>query len=267
MAAAYPIPFSFYPESNLMAEGFTQIPNWILDGMATMKASTLQIVLCVCRQTVGYTNGNGGRKEWDRISLSQFAEKTSLSRQGVVNAIGEAIDGGYIQRREKGQCFEYKLVNSVYQSTELTSQLSVPVLVNSVDQLTPKLVNSVDTQKKDIKEKKETIVSSVGGAEKTNGKAPNKDPNFGTVCTAYEQNIGLLTSNIGESIEGLLYEDNIPAEWVVDAIKIACEQEKRNLAYVRGICRRWKREGKTKPQFTNGNKVAPALAVFTGSEK
>jgi DnaD/phage-associated family protein len=165
------------------------------------------------------------------------------------------------------KCFEYKLVNSVDWYTQLTSQLSVPVLVNSVDQLTPKLVNSVDTQKKDIKEKKETIVSSGGGDEKTNGKAPNKDPNFGTVCTAYEQNIGLLTSNIGESIEGLLYEDNIPAEWIVDAIRVACESEKRSLAYVKGILKRWKREGKTLQQFADSKKIAPALAAFTGSEK
>jgi hypothetical protein len=122
--------------------GFTQLPNWLVEAMPQMPASTFQVAVVIARQTIGYSDGNGGRREWDRISLSQFMDATGLSRQGVLNAI-DAGCGKWFQRREVGQYFEYQLVNSVYQSTQCTSQLSVPVPVNSVDQLEPKLVNSV----------------------------------------------------------------------------------------------------------------------------
>jgi len=147
--------------------GWTQIPNYILDNMAAMHRSTFAVVLSVARKTVGYSNGNGGRKEWDTISLSQFEQMTGLSRQGVIEAVEDAIAHKWIERRQVGaQRYEYmltsqpsELVNSVDQSSQLTStsQLS-----------RPELVNSVDTQKKEIKERKDTP-ASVNPVEQTNG--------------------------------------------------------------------------------------------------
>ena len=131
--------------------GWTSIPNYILDNMAKMESATFSVVLCVARKTLGYTNGNGGRKEWDTISLTQFQQMTGFSRQGIIEAVEDAINGKWIERRQVGaQRYEYRLtsqpselVNSVDQSSQLTttSQLS-----------RPELVNSVDPQKKEIKE-------------------------------------------------------------------------------------------------------------------
>lgn len=255
------------PEKNVMADGFTKTPNWILDNMAEMKGCILPVVLYVTRQTVGYTNGDGNRKEWDRISISQFEAATSLSRQSIITAIDAAIKKGYIQRRERGQNFEYALVQNLDQSKDLTSPKIRLEVVQKLDQLPPEVVQNLDTQKKDIKEKKETTGGGVVGERKQNEKAPNRDPNFALVCKAYENNIGLLTENIGESIDGLLYEDNIPADWIVDAIRVACESEKRTLAYVKGILKRWKREGRSLQNFADSKKAAPAIATFKGSEK
>jgi len=141
---------------------YTAVPNAILENMHRMHPSTLAVTLFVLRQTEGYTDGNGGRKEWDRISLSQFEKATGLSRQGVIDAIAKAVSGGWIERRKKGQGYQYRcphvaaqLVNSLDYLT-ITSQVSRPVddqLVNSVDQ---QLVNSVDPQKKDIKKELHT---------------------------------------------------------------------------------------------------------------
>jgi hypothetical protein len=128
--------------------GFTQLPNWLIEAMPQMPASTFQVAIVIARQTIGYSDGNGGRKEWDRLSLTQFVKATGLSRQGVLNAIDAGL-GKWFERRETGQWFEYKLVNSVDQldqSNQLTSQLSRPEVVNPVDQ---QLVNSVDPQKKE----------------------------------------------------------------------------------------------------------------------
>ena len=132
-------------------EKFTQVPNYIIESMPTMHRGTFAIVMWVARQTVGW------QKEWDRISLSQFQDNTGLSRQGVIDAIADAVERGWVEQKHDGkQSFQYRLtgtagkpvekqerstsqvsrlVNSVDQSSELTStsQVSRPELVNSVD--------------------------------------------------------------------------------------------------------------------------------------
>lgn len=99
----------------------------------------------------------------DTISISQFEELTGLSRQGVITAIEKAIAVGAIARTpDKRNGFKYRLVNDVDQSEQsstLTSTRSGLDLVNDVDQSTPQLVNDVDTQKKDLKEKKERVAA------------------------------------------------------------------------------------------------------------
>jgi len=58
----------------------------------------------------------------------------------------------------------------------------------------------------------------------------------------YQNNIGLLTSAISEKLQADI--DEFTEEWVVDAIKESARQEKRSLAYVEGILKSWKRNGK-----------------------
>lgn len=63
-----------------------------------------------------------------------------------------------------------------------------------------------------------------------------------TIYKLYEENIGPLTSLIGDDLAGLA--DDYTEEWVREALHIAVEREKRNLAYIKGILRRWRKEGK-----------------------
>lgn len=58
----------------------------------------------------------------------------------------------------------------------------------------------------------------------------------------YQNNIGLLTSAISEKLQADI--DEYSEEWVIDAIKESARQEKRSLAYVEGILKGWKRNGK-----------------------
>ena len=131
----------------------TQIPNLLLDEhIKDMKEAELKVTLAIARKTFGW------HKREDTLSLSQLMELTGLSRQGVLNGIEAGLERGTICRREMGQSYLYSIpVNEVDQST---SQRSRPVLVNEVDQLAPKLVNEVDTQKKGIKERKKVKPSA-----------------------------------------------------------------------------------------------------------
>jgi len=66
----------------------------------------------------------------------------------------------------------------------------------------------------------------------------------------YEENIGPLTPLMADALKEA--EDTYPADWIVDAMRIAVEKNKRVWRYVTAILERWNREGrdaqKTKPQ-------------------
>jgi len=69
----------------------TQIPNLILDQyLRTLNASELKILLVILRQTHGW------RKTRDRISYSQFMEKTGYSRRVLTKAIQSLESKGLI---------------------------------------------------------------------------------------------------------------------------------------------------------------------------
>lgn len=64
----------------------------------------------------------------------------------------------------------------------------------------------------------------------------------GRVFQVYEQEIGALTPTIADTIKE--YEELVSDEWIVEAIKIAAKNNKRNINYVGGILKRWLAEGK-----------------------
>ena len=63
-----------------------------------------------------------------------------------------------------------------------------------------------------------------------------------SLFTLYEQNIGPLTPLIAEKLNDM--ESMHPAEWIEEAFKIAVTQNKRSMAYIEAILRRWQAEGR-----------------------
>jgi len=257
---------------------YSRIHNDILSALAVARftGSEYRCLLFLLRKTYGW------RKKEDAISLSQWAEGVGIDkRQNVLRTLQKLVKNGVVYVIDNGANHTQTWGFNKYveqwdadlfpegvmpedNTSVITEDNSLEPSVISQDNRSVisqdnRSVISQDNNKRNIKENKRNLPTMGSDDEKTNGKEPNKDPNFGTVCTAYEQNIGLLTANISESIEGILYEDNIPAQWVVDAIRIACEAEKRSLAYVRGICRRWKRDGRTLQEFADSQKSDSAV--------
>lgn len=135
---------------NFVAPNHTQTPNIFFDdSLPKIKSfAELKVILAIVRQTFGW------HKPDDRISISQLVKLTGLTRQGVVNGVARALEDGFLDRQPVGQSFTYslKVVNEVDQFQVQTSQQDRPELVNQVDR---QLVNEVDPQKKESKEKKE----------------------------------------------------------------------------------------------------------------
>ena len=93
----------------MMYKKTTQIPNIVLDQyLRTLSASELKILLVIIRQTSGWIDKyTGKRKLRDRISYSQFMEKTGYSRRILTKAIKSLEAKGLIAiTGSKGQSLE-----------------------------------------------------------------------------------------------------------------------------------------------------------------
>lgn len=102
--------------------------------------------------------------------------------------------------------------------------------------------------------------------DKIEDKDKDKEPEAcddGLVFSAYENEIGVITPKIAEEI-GAWLDDDIPAQWLTDAIMTASRNNKRNWAYVNAIVKRWHAEGKQtfdrQKQNGNGSSYQPTPA-------
>ena len=68
-----------------------------------------------------------------------------------------------------------------------------------------------------------------------------KDVEFSAVVVCYEQNIGLLTPAVAETLKDIAAE--YPAGWFALAVKEACNAGVRKMNYISKILERWKIEG------------------------
>ena len=67
-------------------------------------------------------------------------------------------------------------------------------------------------------------------------------PQRPTVFALYEHNVGPLQPLIAEELDEA--QRTYPAEWLVDAFRVAAENNARNWRYVRAVLERWRREGR-----------------------
>jgi DnaD/phage-associated family protein len=62
------------------------------------------------------------------------------------------------------------------------------------------------------------------------------------IFSVYQNNIGMLTSMMADTLTDA--EKTYPKEWIVEAISLAVENNKRSWRYCETILKRWEREGK-----------------------
>lgn len=79
-----------------------------------------------------------------------------------------------------------------------------------------------------------------------------REENLAKISNLYEDNIGRLTSVIGERLKDIA--DKYPAGWFEEALKKAVELEHRNLKYIEAILERWQTEGFKSPKKKGGGR-------------
>ena len=96
--------------------GYTKVDNWLFDTvMPAAKPGTFKMVAAVYRTTVGW------RREWAKISLSEFQNLSGTSgRHNVTKSLEDALSCGWIERQPEGNGFAYRVVvtNSNQDSNE-----------------------------------------------------------------------------------------------------------------------------------------------------
>ncbi|TET41618.1 MAG: DnaD domain protein [Dehalococcoidia bacterium] len=84
-----------------------------------------------------------------------------------------------------------------------------------------------------------------GGEQSTITTATTSE-NLAKISKLFEDNIGRLTSVIGERLKDIA--DKYPAGWFEEALKEAVELEHRNLKYIEAILERWRTDGYKAPK-------------------
>lgn len=227
--------------------GFTAVPNEVFDCMALLTPAEFKVMLSIYRLIIGYEDYRStGRRQ---ISIGDLQTATNLSRQGVINTFESILGTGLLSKETDGRSTVW-VVNSVDQSgkevvnsVDYHSQLSVPKVVNSVDQNTGVL------------KKKENITTNTNG-----------DDSLSAVYTAYQNEISpTMTPLISDNINAAF--DEFGMEPMVKAINIASSNGARNWAYIEGILKRWRINGyqdKRNNGHSNGTSAAAPIQDETG---
>ena len=145
------------------------------------------------------------------------------------------------------------LASKTRQSSVKTRQSSVqnPAIAIADDPLYPPIEPPIDPP----------VVSAVTTAAAAAIPAPSDrnrqtDPEWASICTTYENEIGLLTPTIADELADLATD--FPATWIVDALAACATSNVRKLKYAIAILNRWKSEGKN--NHANRNAPAPVNA-------
>jgi DNA replication protein len=93
-------------------------------------------------------------------------------------------------------------------------------------------------------------------------------PERPTIFRLYEENIGALTPAIAERLKDA--EQDYSYEWIVEAIHLAIDNNKRKWAYINAILERWKQEGRNnvhetteRPHQSNGKFATSRWSDFS----
>lgn len=79
-----------------------------------------------------------------------------------------------------------------------------------------------------------------------------KEETLAKISNLYEENIGMLTPAIAESLKDIA--EKYPPGWFAEALKEAVKSEHRNLKYIEAILERWQTEGFRSPKTKGGGR-------------
>lgn len=180
------------------------------------------------------------RPEWRKLEAKKLKRRLSLDHSEYYRPTGTIEVGGKVYQL----LYEAAKDNSDVSSRE-TSHDDSPRTISYAGERRPReseldSITELDSKKIELT----TTTGTVVVVEAT-------ETEIAAVFKAYEANMGLLTPAIRDGIVTALSE--VPPGWVVEAIVLATQKEKRFWKYADGIIKNWRREGKDASAMSNGN--------------
>jgi len=147
----------------------TQVPNFIFSVLPGLTESELKIILTVIRQTLGWEDKKTKqRKTRDRLTISQFTQKTGLSRRVITKAIQSLsqkhlltitdFKGNLLTQStdRKGKTYiYYSLLNPMHQTTQTSAQ-TVPEPMHETS------YNKTNSTKRTVSKVKRGMLGHIG---------------------------------------------------------------------------------------------------------
>jgi len=229
-------------------DGTTPIANLLLEAVAMAKLSGLQkgAILYLWRQTYGWVEGEGRRKE-RQIGLTEWVKALDAIKSSVATALSELEKRNVIFRRLDSNWGSYFYSVNTDISTWNSNCLNLDRLAKSVQ--LPKTVQffeAVQSEKREQCDPAERTVTQNRTLQLPKTVPPtlykerlNKDKeiynnNIGKIFKIFEENFGQrITETVRETLGDFI--DNYGWEKVLVAMNKAIKQNKRSLAYVEGI--------------------------------
>jgi DnaD/phage-associated family protein len=254
------------PEQN-----WSKLPHQLIDEMHNISSiSELKVILYVLRHTWGFKDSQKritidefvqGRKRKDGTRID---EGCGLSPNSVRDGLKRAQEHGYLRievddsdkaRIEKTYSLTMqKPTNRGAKVEPLGANLEVQKLNPDMQKLnhwgakveprTEKETLERNLEKDNYTDTSTNRSQTVGGGSR---RSRQTDEEYGKVCARYEQEFGMLTATIADTLSALMDEYQ-GATMILDAFNVAAKQNKRKLSYVEGILQNWRKEGKREPK-------------------
>lgn len=216
--------------------------------------------------------------DWQEDHAILFSRKINAELSLVNSVINSCFDRDILDRNlfdeykiltskgiQKRYLLTYKQLKRSYVPMDERYLLVNSELTSVITELTPR-ISEISTQSK-VKESKvkESILNtttkdngSCSSSSKDNGLAKNEE--LSRIAIAFQDNgFGSINITVKEMLLELL--DLYSAEWIIEAIKIAVESNKRSLRYVKGILENWQRSGGMITKSDNSNKTTKSIPV------
>lgn len=191
-----------------------------------------------------YINNKCAWIEWFTAPNLTLELNAGLSRSGIQKARNVLKQHGFIDFKANGtRATSYRLI-SIVNSNQVSNQVKSDMSDSTQDS------NQDSNQggNQDSTQGSNQDSNQVGGTltklneTKLNKTKQTSSSDISKIANSFEQNgLGTINITVKESLIELLEVYSV--EWILEAIKIAVESNKRSLRYVKGILENWNRAG------------------------
>lgn len=239
---------------------FTPIPHSLAQEVGLVCAAVYGEVWRYCQMKDGSC----------KASLDTLGSGISVDRATVMRSIKKLCELGYLKDQtpdRRNAPHTYILSKTVAESNRLEDE--TVAVDNNLNGKSVAESNSssqsVAENNATVAQRKATVAESYLSIDSEKTKDINQEEetrarekrhqDFGTVCKAYQYEIGGLSQTISNTIDDDL--KLYPADWIIEAMKRSALANRRSYSYAQGILRNWQAIGgpqndKPKGQYKNG---------------